>query len=67
LDLGSLEPVITFYGLVVGSYGFGTWLGKTIGLAFGIGMSTWGDNLGVVGGLLGTGVFIGYLVGKVVS
>jgi hypothetical protein len=63
-DLGGLEAVIVFYGLVVGSYGFGSWLGKTLGALFQLGISTMGDYLGIVGGIVGLGLFLGYGMGR---
>lgn len=63
-DLGTLGPIGVFFGVVVGAYGFGTWLGKTIALIRRWPVTATGDVLGSLAGSLGLLFFIGYVLGE---
>ena len=67
MDLGSLGPLGVFFGIVVGAYGFGTWLGKTVAFVVQSPIATWGDYFGILLGSAGLLFFIGYLLGGVLS
>ena len=67
MDLGSLGPIGVFFGIVVGAYGFGTWLGKSAAFVLNAPIGLWGDYFGILLGSVGFLFFLGYIVGGVLS
>jgi hypothetical protein len=60
-------PLLVFLGLTAGCYAFGTWLGKTAAGLSGRDITVHGDWGGIIGGLVGLGLFFGELVGRIVT
>jgi hypothetical protein len=60
-----LGLLVVFVALTGGAYAVGTWIGKTLAAFLGRDLASWGDWGGVGGGLVGFGLFFGYLIGKV--
>jgi hypothetical protein len=65
VNVGPLVYVLAFFAFVGGGYGTGSWFGKLIAGAAGFNRAVWSDYGGIVGGLIGMGLFFGFFLGKV--
>jgi hypothetical protein len=65
VNVGPLAYVLAFFAFVGGGYGTGSWCGKLIAGAAGFDRAVWSDYGGIVGGLIGLGLFFGFFLGKV--
>jgi hypothetical protein len=65
LDLQTLVPLFVVF--VTSGYGLGTYFGKLAALLLGRDRDTWGDLAGIWGGIAGLGLYIGFVVGMVIT
>lgn len=65
--VGALTYVLLFLAFVGGGYGCGTWLGKLHATMIGGDRAYEGDIGGMWGGGVGLGLFIGVVLGKVIT
>jgi hypothetical protein len=62
-DISMLAPL--FVVCVTSGYGLGTYFGKLFAWLLGRDRDTWSDMGGIFGGIVGLGVYLGFLAGMV--